>query len=196
MAQSASAEKEDPSAAPFPGPRLRYTPWQIFDPYLATREALVTASAFQAEPPRGEGAQLGFGLAFGLSITTRRRPFFVRGSVDYGARLIDGRHWILTLGHYSYGAGVTIGPVDLDARLGLSVFDAHLGKGEWGVGMFSPRVGAGISVRTQTLRIGVLAFSEYSWRWTEGDNLRLSGVLLDFAIGGRAKGLPARYELR
>jgi hypothetical protein len=88
-----------------------------------------------------------------------------------------------------------LGPVEASARIGSALAEIHFGSGGFGLGFLSPRVGAAASVRAGPVRIGLLGFSEFSWRWFGGPNALVDGGLLEVAIGGAPDGLPPWYRI-
>ena len=167
----------------------------MFDPYLSSREFLVTGGLLRAREVGGRDDVGGFGVALGESLLTRRQGLFVRARVEYGFQMVGGRHAIVGLATYAYGAGLGIGPVELEARVALTALDIHLGADQWGFGFFSPRVGAAASVQIGTLRVGAMVFSEYCWRWVGGPDVRVFGLALDLGFLRPPIPLPARYAV-
>lgn len=171
-----------------------WRPWWLFDPFLSPRELVVSGALVHERPTRG-GDHGGFALAVGPSIETRRGALIFRGQVQYGLRRTGDSHLVLELFRYGYAVGVALGPIELDARIGLGLSDIHFGAGGFGLGFLSPRVGVGAAIKAGGLRVGLLAFRDYAPRWTAGPDARIEGFLLDIALGSPPKGLPPRFRL-
>ncbi len=199
------ASAQEPSEAELAGeveaPRPAWLPtipwrrWPIFDPFLSPREGIFSGVLFRARALGTESSVTGLGVTWGETSLSPHGVVYIRGSVQFGARLLDLRHVVLRFGQYDYAAGVALGPVELEARAGVTLFDLHLGSDEWGFGLLSPRVGAGASVHAAGIRVGLFAFGEYMWRWVGPSNLRVQGFSLEIAYDRPPKGLPPRYRL-
>jgi len=116
-------------------------------------------------------------------------------------RVHESGHVVVGLRGYSYGAGVTLGPVGLEGHAGIRLVDLHFGNDGFGgrgfgLGGLTPSTGASASIRLGPMRVGVGAFSEYAYRWFSSRPAEpLWGFTLDLAFGGQPLGLPAPYEL-
>ncbi len=77
----------------------------------------------------------------------------------------------------------------------MTAADVYLGKGGFGLGFLSPRVGGGVSVNVGGLRIGVLATSELAWRWFGGPSETIHSLVLDLGLGSSPTGLPSFYRI-
>ena len=174
---------------------LVWHPWRLFDPYLSPRESVVTGALFHDRAMGTDAEHSGFSLAGGPSIESHLGVLFVRAQVQYGFRLVGGKEFAAELAQFSYAAGFAAGPLELYGRAGFTVADVYLGKGGFGLGFLSPRVGGGASVKLGHLRIGVLATSELAWRWTGGPSETIHSLVLDIGIGSGPKGLPPFYRI-
>ncbi len=184
---------------------LVWHPWSIFDPYLAPRSLILTGGAVW-ERFVGQGAEhSGFEATAARSIETLRGPLEVRLEAEYGLRASGSGHtgadagpdhWVVSLARYSYAGGLLLGPVELSARAGLTAAEVHFGSSGFGLGFFSPRVSGGIAFEAGPVRVGVLAFSEYAWRWFGGPSAFLQGFLLEVSLGHSPDGLPACYRIK
>jgi hypothetical protein len=170
-------------------------PWRLFDPYLSPRSLVITGGPAW-ERFIGEGYEhRGFEVTLGRSIEAppSPRPFLVRLELEFGVRVSEPSHWVLSLGRYSYAGALVLGPVELSARAGATVAEVHFGSSGFGLGLFSPRVSAAATVSVGPVRVGAVAFSEYAWRWVGGPNALVQGVLLEIALGRSPDGLPPYY---
>jgi len=134
----------------------------------------------------------------GRSIETRAAPFFVRLEADVGLRLTGGSRWVVSAPRYTYAGGLMLGPVELTARVGGAIAEVHFDTGGFGLGFLSPRASVGAAFRWGLVRVGVLGFGEYSWRWLGGPgprSARVQGVLVELSFGGRPEGLPPFYRI-
>jgi hypothetical protein len=169
-------------------------PWRMFDPFLSRREAVFGASYFRehdagATPDRG-----GVGIAVGQAIETRRSIFVVRTRVTFGLRDTANGHFVADLFRYVYSGGLRAGPFEATSQVGLAVADLHFGPGPWGLGFFSPHVGAGLAIQIGKVRIEVNANRDYQWRWTGGPSTFVEGIGLDVGVGGKDPKLPDRFR--
>ena len=89
---------------------------------------------------------------------------------------------------YDGWASVAVGPVQGEVRVGLTSFGLDQVLDDWSLHGLSPRVGAGVAVRSGRFLAGLFAFSEYSWRWM-GQDLRIQGVYLDLRAEGKREPL-------
>jgi hypothetical protein len=175
-----------------------WRPWSLFDPYLSPRSTVLTGGPAW-ERFIGQGYEhRGFEVTVGRSIEDppSPRPLLVRLEMEFGVRVSDPSHWVLSLARYSYAGALDIGPVELSARAGATVAEVHFGSSGFGLGLLSPRVSAGATVRAGPIRIGAVAFSEYAWRWIGGPNALVQGVLLEIGLGRTPDGLPSYYGIK
>lgn len=206
-ATSASASGDDgltaetPDVLPeggIPAGSVDWRPWSLFDPYLSPRSLLFTGGPAW-ERFIGQGYEHGgFEVTVGRSIETppRPRPFLVRLELEFGARVSQPSHWVLSLARYSYAGAVVVGPVELSGRAGATLGEVHFGLSGFGLGFLSPRVSAAATLDVGTIRIGGVAFSEYSWRWLGGPSAFVQGVLLELSLGRSPDGLPPFYRIK
>jgi len=192
---------EDPDVLPqggIPPGSIVWHPWSLFDPYLSPRSLLFTGGPAW-ERFIGQGYEHGgFEVTVGRSIETppRPRPLLVRLELEFGARVSDPSHWILSLARYSYAGAIMVGPLELSGRAGTTVAEVHFGSSGFGLGFLSPRVSAGATLDVGPIRVGAIAFSEYAWRWIGGGSAFVQGVLLELALGRSPDGLPQYYRIK
>jgi hypothetical protein len=195
-AEGSDVADAEPAPDRIPPGAVVWHPWSLFDPHLAPRESVLTGGELWQRGSTGAGpTATGFELSFGRAIATRQSPFFVRLQMDYGFRVNDSQEWVLSLPRYTYAAGLVVGPLEVNARAGTAVAEVHFGSSGFGLGFFSPIVGAGVSGRIGLVRLGAVALSEYAWRWYGGPSSRVQEILLEFSFGGRPDGLPSFYRL-
>lgn len=191
------AEEALPPGGIAPG-SIVWHPWPLFDPHLSPRETILTGGPVEERYGGTLPSRSGFEATIGRSIETRAAPFFVRLEVEGGFRLTGGSHWVMSLPRYSYAGGLMLGPLEVNARFGSALAEVHFGSGGFGLGFLSPRASAGAAVRAGPVRVGVLGFGEYSWRWLGGSeprNALVQGLLVELSFGGRPDGLPSFYRI-
>jgi hypothetical protein len=191
------ADEELRPGAIAPG-SIVWHPWPLFDPHLSPRETILTGGPVEERYGATLPSRSGFEATFGRSIETRAAPFFVRLEVEYGLRLTGG-HWVLSFPRYTYAGGLMLGAVEVTGRFGSSLASVHFGSGGFGLGFLSPRASLGAAVRVGPVRVGLLAFGEYSWRWFGGSeprSSRVDGFLVELSLGGRPEGLPPFYRIQ
>jgi hypothetical protein len=84
---------------------------------------------------------------------------------------------------YDVSSSVLLGPLAVDAWVGLTTLSVDHLAGQWSAQLFSPRVGLGASVRAGSIIVGARVFSEYNWRWFGPDD-RLIGLGIDLRFLG------------
>jgi hypothetical protein len=194
--QADAVEQAAPQPDAIPPKSIVWHPWPLFDPYLAPRSTVVSGGPTWERSSSGAGPRRGgFELLIGRTMETRRSVLFTRLELEYGLRVTGGDAWVVSLPRYSYVSGLLLGPVEVAARVGVSLMQVHFGSGGFGAGFFSPRVAAGVAVRAGPVRIGALAFSEFAWRWFGGPDARVDGLVLELEFGGRPDGLPSHYRV-
>jgi hypothetical protein len=192
---------ETPDVLPeggIPPGSVDWRPWSLFDPYLSPRSLLFTGGPAW-ERFIGQGYEHGgFEVTVGRSIETppQPRPFLVRLELEFGARVSQPSHWVLSLARYSYAGAIMVGPVELSGRAGATLGEVHFGSSGFGFGLLSPRVSAAATLDVGTIRIGGVAFSEYSWRWLGGPSAFVQGALLELSLGRSPDGLPPFYRVK
>jgi len=192
---------ESPDVLPeggVPAGSVDWHPWSLFDPYLSPRSLLFTGGPAW-ERFIGQGYEhRGFEVTVGRSIESppRPRPFLVRLELEFGARVSDPSHWVLSLARYSYAGAIMVGPVELSGRAGTTVAEAHFGSSGFGLGFLSPRVSAAATLDVGAIRVGAIAFSEYAWRWIGGPSAFVQGALLELSLGRSPDGLPPYYRIK
>jgi hypothetical protein len=172
--------------------------WMLFDPYLAPRSTVFTGGPAW-ERFIGQGYEhAGFEVTAGRAIEDppAPRPFLVRLELEFGVRVSEPSHWVLSLARYSYAGAMRLGPVELSARAGTTVAEVHFGSSGFGLGFLSPRVSAGATISLGKVRMGAIAFSEYAWRWIGGPNALVQGLLFEIAFGPIPDGLPPYYAIK
>lgn len=203
-APTAPSAPEPAVEPPFPGaipegdipPRsLVWHPWRLFDPYLSPRAIVVSGALFDDRQMGTDIQHDGFSLAAGRSIESDYGFVFIRAQMQYGFRLVGEKELAANLGQFAYTTGLLLGPVEIYGRAGLTAADVYLGKGGFGLGFLSPKVGAGVSVHVGRLRVGFLAASELAWRWIGGPSETIHSVVLDLALGSGPAGLPYFYRI-
>jgi hypothetical protein len=189
---------------PFPGaipegdipPRsLVWHPWRLFDPYLSPRAIVLSGAMFDDRQMRTDIQHDGFSLAAGRSIESDYGYVFIRAQMQYGFRLVGEKEFAADLGQFAYTTGLALGPLEIYGRAGLTAADLYLGKGGFGLGFLSPKVGAGVSINLGKLRVGALATSELAWRWLGGPSEQIHSLVLDLALNSGAEGLPYFYRI-
>lgn len=97
--------------------------------------------------------------------------------------------WDLAGGYlYDAFAGVKLGPVAPEVRVGMTSLSLDRIDGQWSAQLFSPRVGAGVGFWVGSAAVSVIASSEHYWRWF-GPDFRVYGVSVDVRL------LSKRYPM-
>jgi hypothetical protein len=127
------------------------------------------------------GAPLAGEVAIGMAYTTPQKPFFLVGRQRTIFRIIDDKSFSWSLFHQDLGGGMTIGPFEPEATIGLSVLTADIFHAEPSIQLFTPRVAAGIGIHLGPFRLDVKGHAEYLWRWFGPDYL-VRGITLGLRL--------------
>jgi hypothetical protein len=196
VARAADAADETIRPDRVPPGSIVWHPWPLFDPFLSPRSHVLSGGPTWERASNGAGpGRGGFEVLYGRTIETQRSVLFARLELEYALRVTGGDAWVVSLPRYSYVSGLVLGPIEATARVGVSLLQVHFGSGGFGAGFLCPRVAAGVAVRLGPLRIGALAFSEYSWRWFGGPDARVDGLVFELEFGRHPDGLPSEYRL-
>jgi hypothetical protein len=136
------------------------------------REAGRTPNDFE----RGTGE-----LLIGVSITTKWAPFFLTGYQQMHLRAFDSKSFALSILTTHMGAGLTLGPIEPEVRIGAGLVTVDVFHGDYSIEALSPRVAAGVGLHLGKIRLDIATHSEYLWRWFGKDYL-IRGVSLGLRL--------------
>jgi hypothetical protein len=107
----------------------------------------------------------GWELSLGVTTETRIGQVFLAGIMRTQFRYFDSKSFALSPLEDMAMVGLRLGPIEPEARVGMSLLTFDVFHGAYSFEMFSPRVEGGLGLRFGRLRIGAHGFSEYLWRW-------------------------------
>lgn len=107
----------------------------------------------------------------GVAITTSWKPFYLTGMQAMHLRAFDAKSFAWTLLGSHLAAGVRLGPIEPEARIGLGLVTVDVFHGEYSAELLTPRVAAGVGIHLGQIRLDIETHSEYLWRWFGPDYL-------------------------
>jgi hypothetical protein len=107
----------------------------------------------------------GWELSLGVTTETRIGQVFLAGIMRTQFRYFDSKSFALSPLEDLAMVGIRLGPIEPEARVGMSILTFDVFHGAYSFEMFSPRVEAGLGLRFGRLRVSAHGFSEYLWRW-------------------------------
>jgi hypothetical protein len=110
-------------------------------------------------------------VALGSTSTAAYGPFYVAGSGRTILRSLDAKSFAWSIYHQDLAGGLRLGPLEPEARFGVSVLTVDVFRAEWSAELLSPRVSFGVGVHIGRVRVDVRAHAEYLWRWFGPDYL-------------------------
>jgi hypothetical protein len=163
-------------------PPARWHRWMLLDPYYSDWRSEVRAGPAWWRPSGALGSSTGAEIGLVPQIlVTRAGPVFAGASVALTLRVLDGKSAALSLPQYTLFGGLSLGPVEPQASVGLSLLTVDVFRGDYSFEMASPRVGAGLGLRLGRLHVSAEVHTEYLWRWIGASNYRIQGLL--FGLG-------------
>lgn len=123
----------------------------------------------------------GYAIAGGEAVALLSGPFLAGGLQDHELRLVPDDALSLSLSRYQLEGGVRLGPFEPMARVGFTTLHLDIGHG-FSVGLFTPRVGAGLWLKLGKVRLGASAFTEYFWRWFGDDSAFVHGLTFELQL--------------
>jgi hypothetical protein len=112
---------------------------------------------------------------------TRIGPVFMAGIIRTQFRYFDSASFALSPIQNMAMVGVRLGPIEPEARVGMSLATFDVFHGAYSFEMFSPRVEGGLGLRFGRFRVSAHGFSEYLWRWW-GDSYFEKGIAFEVRL--------------
>jgi hypothetical protein len=137
----------------------------------------------------------GYALSGGEGIALLGGVLTAGGLHEQELRLVPDDALSLSLSRYQLEAGLQLGPLEPMVRVGFTTLHLDIGHG-FSLGLFSPRVGAGVWLKLGKARLGASAFAEYFWRWLGDDSAWVRGLSFELQLetpvpGARATSWPS-----
>jgi hypothetical protein len=123
----------------------------------------------------------GYAIAGGEAVTLLSGMLMAGGIHDHELRLVPDDALSLALSRYQLEAGVRLGPFEPMVRVGFTTLHLDIGHG-FSLGLFTPRVGAGLWLKLGKARLGASAFTEYFWRWLGDDSAFVNGLTFELQL--------------
>jgi hypothetical protein len=120
----------------------------------------------------------GWELSLGVVTETRIGMVFLAGIIRTQFRYFDSASFALSPIQNMAMVGIRLGPIEPEARVGMSLVTFDVFHGAYSFEMFSPRVEGGLGLRFGRFRVSAHGFSEYLWRWW-GDSYFEKGVAFE-----------------
>jgi hypothetical protein len=179
-ARAQQSPPSDITAKPVPWKR-----WPLFDPRLDPRSGFVYGGVAWLEPAAGAGHDAGVTVGVGDGIRTEWGRVFVESERSLrltAPRLLDVA---IRLPCFTLSGGLRLGPVELQAGFGLSVFGVDTLDSGVGFSFFSPGASARATVEAGRVRISLQASTEYLWRWFDRRDIPINALTLHLAFVGQ-----------
>jgi len=118
-------------------------------------------------------------LAFGSVLTTPsfKGPFYLTSEQLTVFRVLDAKSFAWSVFSEKLGGGVVLGPVEIEARIGVHALTVDIMHAQPSIELLSPRIEAGIGLHLGKIRVDIKGHSEYLWRWF-GPDYVIRGVTL------------------
>lgn len=123
----------------------------------------------------------GWELSLGVVTETRIGHVFIAGTIRSQFRYFDSKSFALSPIQNMAMVGIRLGPIEPEARVGMSLVTFDVFHGAYSFEMFSPRVEGGVGLRFGRFRVSAHGFSEYLWRWW-GDSYFEKGVAFEVRL--------------
>jgi hypothetical protein len=123
----------------------------------------------------------GWELSLGVVTETRVGMVFLAGIIRTQFRYFDSSSFALSPLQNLAMVGIRLGPIEPEARVGMSLATFDVFHGAYSFEMFSPRVEGGVGLRFGRFRVSAHGFSEYLWRWW-GDSYFEKGVAFEVRL--------------
>ena len=134
-----------------------------------------------SRPLSARSESRGYAIAGGESMTLHSGAFLAGGVQEHELRLVPDDALSLSLSRYQLEAGLRLGPLEPMARVGFTTLHLDIGHG-FSLGLFTPRVGAGLWLKLGKVRLGASAFTEYFWRWFGDDSAFVHGLTFELQL--------------
>jgi len=113
----------------------------------------------------GDSTSRGWELSLGVVTETRIGIVFLAGIIRTQFRYFDSSSFALSPIQNLAMIGIRLGPIEPEARVGMSLATFDVFHSAYSFEMFSPRVEGGLGLRFGRFRVSAHGFSEYLWRW-------------------------------
>jgi hypothetical protein len=123
----------------------------------------------------------GWEASVGVTTETRIGRVFLAGVIRGQLRYFDSKSFALSPIQNMAMVGIRLGPIEPEARVGMSLVTFDVFHGAYSFEMFSPRVEGGLGLRFGRFRVSAHGFSEYLWRWW-GDSYFEKGVAFEVRL--------------
>jgi hypothetical protein len=165
---------------PIPAPPAARN-WAVFDPRHFRHTSNMAFSVLGSRPASSRTESRGYAIAGGESMALHSGAFLAGGIQEHELRLVPDDALSLSLSRYQLEAGVRLGPLEPMARVGFTTLHIDYGHG-FSLGLFTPRVGAGLWLKVGKVRLGASAFTEYFWRWLGDESSWVHGLSFELQL--------------
>jgi hypothetical protein len=138
-------------------------------------------SLLGSRPVSAHTESRGYAIAGGESMTVRSGVLLAGGMQEHELRFVPDDALSLSLSRYQLDAGLRLGPLEPMVRVGFTTLHLHIGHG-FSLGLFAPRVGAGLWLKLSKVRLGASAFTEYNWRWFGDESSFVRGLTFELQL--------------
>jgi hypothetical protein len=168
---------------PIPAPKATASGWGFgwLNPANARHTSTLAFSLLDSRLTNEPGASRGYALSGGEGIALLGGVFTAGGLHEQELRFVPDDALSLGLSRYQLEAGLRLGPLEPMARVGFTTLHLDIGRG-FSLGLFSPRVGAGLWLKLGKARLGASGFAEYYWRWLGDDSALLHGLSIELQL--------------
>jgi hypothetical protein len=180
---------------PIPAPRARASGWDWLNPADLRHTSTVAFGLLDSRLTNEGSASRGYAISGGEGMALLSGAFSAGGLHEQELRFVPNDALSLGLSRYQLEAGLRLGPLEPMARVGFTTLHLDIGHG-FSLGLFSPRVGAGLWLALGKARLGASAFAEYYWRWLGDDSALVHGLSIELQLetplpGARATSSPS-----
>jgi hypothetical protein len=123
----------------------------------------------------------GYAISGGEAMALLGGAFMAGGLQDHELRLVPDDALSLSLSRYQLEGGLRLGPFEPMVRVGFTTLHLDIGH-RFSLGLFTPRVGAGLWLKLGKVRLGASAFSEYFWRWLGDESAFVHGLTFELQL--------------
>lgn len=178
-----------------PAAPARVRGWEFLNPAHVRHTGTFAFSVLDSRLSNEPAASRGYAISGGEGLALLSGAFSAGGLHEQELRLVPDDALSLSLSRYQLEAGLRIGPLEPMARVGFTTLHLDIGHG-FSLGLFSPRVGAGVWLKLGKARLGASAFAEYFWRWLGDESALVRGLSFEIQLetpmpGARATSWPS-----
>jgi hypothetical protein len=166
---------------PIPPPPSARERWAFLDPSRLRHLSTLSFTVLGSRPSDERGDSRGYAIAGGEAVALLSGAFMAGGMQDHELRLVPDDALSLHLSRYQLEAGLRLGLFEPMARVGFTTLHLDIGHG-FSLGLFTPRVGAGLWIKLGKARVGASAFTEYFWRWVGDDSAFVHGLTFELQL--------------